>query len=233
VRSRSGLLLIGAVLVLGQPAPAQAGMPAVTLTDVARLRLQGISFFLALFLLASWCLRWLWNRLGQDFPSLPRLSYGKAVGVVCLWGLLFVLVLTMISGARELLTPGAWVKQGLTYRLAPEASPTPAPPDAGESARRRKLEELRFALWDYARTHQGRFPPSSAVSEIPPERWQVPDPSGMRYIYTGGFGARPETLPLALEPDIFGGRRFVLLGNGEIRQLDSEEIARALGASKP
>src|SRR4051794_22992744 len=186
---RIGVLLMGAALVLGQPTPAWAGMPAITLTDMARLRFQGISFFLAIFLLASWFLRFLWNRLGQDFLSLPRLSYGKAVGVVCLWGLLFLLVLTMISGARELLTPGAWVKQGVTYRLAEETGPTPAPPsDPGETARRHKLEELRFALWDYARTHQGRFPPSPTVSEIPAERWQVPDPSGMRYVYTGGFG---------------------------------------------
>ncbi len=38
-----------------------------------------------------------------------------------IWGLLFVLVLTMISGARELMTPGAWEKEGFTYVLAGEA----------------------------------------------------------------------------------------------------------------
>ena len=32
-------------------------------------------------------------------------------------GLLFYVVLTMISGARELLTPGVWEKQGTGYRL--------------------------------------------------------------------------------------------------------------------
>ena len=47
---------------------------------------------------------------------------GKALGVVFLWGLLFVLVLTMISGARELMTPGAWEKKGLTYRLTDDPS---------------------------------------------------------------------------------------------------------------
>jgi hypothetical protein len=30
---------------------------------------------------------------------------------------LFLLVLTMISGARELMTPGAWEKKGFTYQL--------------------------------------------------------------------------------------------------------------------
>ena len=58
-----------------------------------------------------------WNASRADFPRLPRLSFGKAVGVVFLWGLLFLLVLTMISGARELLTPGAWRKEGFTYKL--------------------------------------------------------------------------------------------------------------------
>jgi hypothetical protein len=36
---------------------------------------------------------------------------------VTLWGLLFLLILTMISGARELMTPGAWEKHGSTYEL--------------------------------------------------------------------------------------------------------------------
>jgi hypothetical protein len=39
---------------------------------------------------------------------------------VTLWGLLFLLILTMISGARELMTPGAWEKHGSTYRLKDE-----------------------------------------------------------------------------------------------------------------
>ena len=59
----------------------------------------------------------------RDFPKLPRLTFFKACGVVLMWGLLSIIVLTMISGARELMTPGAWVKQGFTYRLAPDAKP--------------------------------------------------------------------------------------------------------------
>jgi hypothetical protein len=183
-------LLFGAVLVLGHPGVAQAGMPSVSLTDVARLRLQGISFFLAV----AWCVRLLWNRLRTDFPALPRLSYGKALGVVALWGLLFVLVLTMISGARELMTPGAWEKHGATYRLAGDA-PAPPPADPLERARRQKLEDLRFALWEYARTHDGQFPSDRSATDIPAERWQVPDPSGMRYAYLTGRRTASATPP--------------------------------------
>jgi hypothetical protein len=54
----------------------------------------------------------LWNSLQRDFPRLPRLSFSRALAGVVLWGLLFIIVLTMISGARELMTPGAWQRQG-------------------------------------------------------------------------------------------------------------------------
>jgi hypothetical protein len=94
-----------------------AGMPSVTLTDVTRMRLQSISLFLVILLLCAWGVQALWNYLRRDFPRLPRMSYGRALAVMSLWGLIFVIVLTMISGARELLTPGAWEKDGMTYRL--------------------------------------------------------------------------------------------------------------------
>src|SRR5207249_2746330 len=123
-------------------------MPMIYVSELARMRVQAISFFLVGFLVSALCIQLLWNYLRSDFPALPRLTYGKALGVVALWGLLFVLVLTMISGARELMTPGAWVKQGATYKLASHAT-TPDP------ERRQKLEKLRVALWEYAGAHEG------------------------------------------------------------------------------
>src|SRR5829696_7702497 len=122
-------LLLSLGILLASAAPVSAGMPSFTLTDAASLRLQSISFFLVVFLLSALVIRWIWNALTTDFPRLPRLSYPKALGLVALWGLLFLLVLTMISGARELMTPGAWKKQGLTYTLADQE---PAPPDVEE-----------------------------------------------------------------------------------------------------
>jgi hypothetical protein len=110
VRPTIGVLLAAGAVLAGAPGVARAGMPSVNLADVARMRVQTISFFLAGLLLSSWVVQLLWNYLRRDFTALPRLTYGKALGVVVLWGLLFVLVLTMISGARELMTPGAWEK---------------------------------------------------------------------------------------------------------------------------
>ena len=106
-----------ALLALSGALPAHAGMPSWDLSDLARARLDSISFFLVVFLLLALLVKLLWNYLGRDFPKLPKLTYPRAMAVVTLWGLLFLLVLTMISGARELMTPGAWEKQGSTYKL--------------------------------------------------------------------------------------------------------------------
>jgi hypothetical protein len=121
--------LCGLAQILTDPAVALAGMPSFTVADVGRalslsnltrMRLEAISFFLVGLLFCAAIVQGRWNSLRKDFGRLPRLSYGKAFGIVILWGLLFVLVLTMISDARELMTPGAREKQGLTYRLAQE-----------------------------------------------------------------------------------------------------------------
>ena len=103
---------IAVLLFVGHPNDALAGMPSVTLSDLARMRFQTISFFLVVFLVCSWVVRLLWNSARKDFPRLPYLTYRRAITLVALWGLLFLLVLTMISGARELMTPGAWKKDG-------------------------------------------------------------------------------------------------------------------------
>ncbi len=224
--------LIGAAAVFADPGIAGAGMPTVTLTDVARMRVENISFFLAGLLLSSAAIQFLWNRLRGDIPILPRLSYGKALGVVVLWGLLFVLVLTMISGARELMTPGAWDKQGRTYRLAGSTAASSDATASRDQARRQKLEELRVALWGYAAAHQGQFPPDRTSPAIPADKWTVPDPSGMRYLYEVGQAAGRGNTPLAYEPELFGSRRFVLFTNGDIREMDSDAISQARRAEK-
>jgi len=107
------------LLLLGVSGSALAGMPVISLSDVAALRLSGISFFSALILLAAWCIRFLWNYLRRDFPRMPLLDYRHSLALVLLLGLCFNIVLLMISGTRELMTPGAWEKHGTTYQLKP------------------------------------------------------------------------------------------------------------------
>lgn len=109
--------------------PAAAGMPApYTMSELARLRIETISFFLMVLLASAALVRWIWNGFrrggGGRASRLPHLSYAKALGVVVLWGLLFSVVLAMISGARELMTPGAWDRDGATYKLRPPTTTT-------------------------------------------------------------------------------------------------------------
>src|SRR5262249_13681773 len=157
--------------------------------------------------------------------------YFRAVGLVTLWGLLFVLVLTMISGARELMTPGAWEPGGVTYRLATKPVPAVPAPSADEP-RRRQLTLLKEALWQYARGHKGRFPPSSTDPAISRQRWQLPDDSGMEYVYAGGTVTPLDGVPLTYEPEVYPDGRWVLFSDGEVRRLPSDELVRLLAAGK-
>jgi hypothetical protein len=226
---RSPLLLSFGVLMT-TAAPASAGMPSVTLTDAASLRLQSISFFLVVFLISALVIRWVWNSLTTDFPRLPRLSYPKALGLVGLWGLLFLLVLTMISGARELMTPGAWKKDdGLTYTLGDEKKQPEPPPGPTEEERNRKLKSLFAALAVYAVSHEGRLP-SANDTTITADKWRVPGASGMRYIYLPNRTTHDPGRVLACEPELFGETRLVLFTNGDVRRMTSAELAPLLGA---
>ena len=104
-----------------------AGMPAIlpdswhfepSLHEAVIRRFDAISFFAFIFLMSTWIVQGLWNYLARDWQALPRISFGRAFCLVLLLGMLFAIVLTMISGARELMTPGAWEKQGWTYQLS-------------------------------------------------------------------------------------------------------------------
>lgn len=217
-------IAVGVTLAIG--GDARAGMPTIGLTEIASLRLSTISFFLAGFVACSLLIRAIWNGLRADFPRLPRLSVGRALMLVGIWGLGFLLVLTMISGARELMTPGAWKKQGLTSKLADAGSPTP-PTTEGDPARRMAVDRLRAALWRFADGHGGKFPADRSAAEIPADAWLVPDPSGLRFVYVPGLAVDAGPIPLAYEPGLFGPDRLVLLADGTVKRMTLDEIRRA------
>ena len=217
-RRATVLISVGGLLNL-TALPAQAGMTVYGLRDIYRLRLEEISFFLVLLLACAFLLKLLWNYAVKGFSSLPRLKYLQSLCLSVLFGLLTLLILTMISGIREVLTPGAWRHQGTSYRLNDPAQ---------EPARRRSLEHLRVALLDYARTHEGRFPASDFGSEISEKLWEAPDQLGTRYIYSGGLTTNEVGSILVAEPLNFGDQRFVLLVSGELRQLSTTDIEKQL-----
>lgn len=224
---RIGVALALAAVALDS-APALAGMPSPPgLTDVAKMRVQTLSFFGVVFLLSALAVRAVWNALRTDFPRLPHLSYPKALGLVGLWGLLFLLVLTMISGARELMTPGAWKRDGATYALAddPKAS-VPGPTEAEREARLALLGEHLFA---HAARKGGVFPPGRDTSGHGAAVWAMPHPSGMGYHYVPGSTTADRKI-LAYEPGLFGDTRFALLTTGKVVRLTSADLAARLAA---
>lgn len=190
-------------------------------TEMAHARIEVISFFLVGFLLLALVYRWLWNSLARDFPRLPRLSYRGALGALIVCGLFIYVVLTMISGARELLTPGAWERSGVLYKIRePEQNPKPWL----DAARRGSLERLRAALWKYSGQHGGVFPSDSFDTEIPSDAWLSIDPNGLPLVYLPGAKQDVGANVIAYEPAPFGANRFVLLSNGEIIQIAAPEL---------
>lgn len=202
--------------------PARAGMPAYDLSDVYRLRIQEISFFVILLLGCALILKFLWNYAFKGIPKVPRIKYLQALALSLLFGLLMLLILTMISGIREVLTPGAWRHQGTSYKLNAPAQ---------EPVRRRSLEHLRSGLMSYAQAHGGKFPATDFSDEINEKLWQSPDENGSHYIYRGGLTALETNAVLAVEPVMFGERRFALFVSGKIELLSNQEIEKTLSAS--
>jgi len=199
---------------------ASGGMPSITLTDVARMRLSTVSLFLLLIVLSAWGIRWLWNGVRKDFPKLPKLTLRGAIQGVLLWGLVFVVVLTMISGARELMTPGAWQKNGLTYSLADQPQSTSAVEIAAEvqkqlasqAERISRLQQLHIVLREWSQQHDGQWPMQEQFDELPETLRLVPGDVPAQYIYRHrpiiGNGDAVTTSdanePLIIEPAVFG-----------------------------
>jgi len=198
---------------------ASAGMTVYGLKDIYKMRLEEISFFLFLLLVCTVVFRFLWNHAVKGFEFLPKIKFVQALCLALLFGLLMLLILAMISGIREVLTPEAWRRQGSSYRLNDPSQ---------EPARRRSLEQLRSALFEYARSNQGRFPPHDFVPEIPDKLWESPDQLGTHYIYFGGLATNNAQAMLAAEPPDFGDKRFALMVSGEIEQVSSDQIEHAL-----
>ncbi len=230
--------LVGAIVWIAGAMLCNAGMPSPLPTGwtadnsgsetrfgdagaTADARWQALSFFAACLLLSAWGVKGLWNVLRRDLTWLPAIGYPRALSFVVLWGLLFVIVLTMISGARELMTPGAWKKQGWTYKLADGR------PADDSAARDRAFEELRFALWNHAATHAGRFP-SDTDPSIDHRLWEIPGWGGLRYLYVGGRSVEPAGRLLVFEPELDGRPRRVLLTNGLVGSMRTPEVERLL-----
>lgn len=215
IGKRTTAIVSGGAVWVALASSAQAGMTVYGLNDLYRLRLQEISFFLLLLVVCSFVFKLLWNHATRGFPAVPRVKFLQALSICLLFGIGMLLILTMISGIREVLTPEAWRKQGTSYRLNDPAQ---------DPARQRSLQQLRTALFDYARQHEGKFPPHDFVPEIPDKLWEAPDQLGTHYVYSGGISQSDANAILAVEPVVFGEPRYVLTAGGQIEKLSAQEI---------
>ncbi len=200
---------------------AFAGMTTITLTDIASARIDALSFFLFTYLVISWVVKLIWNHLSKSFSALPRLKYREALGVVFVSGLLFYVVLTMISGARELLTPGAWEKQGKGYRLRGEEVTV-----MSKAERREALELLKDGIWDYAKSNEGKAPLGPFSRDLEQELWEFGDGGMYAMVPDVNVGVGREVL--VYEPASAGARRFVLLADGSIEDWAEGNLKREL-----
>ncbi len=220
----AGRAWLAAAFIIQFAPSAQAGMTVYGLNDFYETRLQDISMFLVVLVVCSAGLMFLWNVLARDFKSLPRLKYRHGLALSVIFGLAMLLILTMISGIREVLTPEAWRKQGTAYKLNSPAM---------EEERRVSLARLRDALHQYAQTHDGKFPPHDFVPEIPDKLWETVDYRRSRFEYQHGLALMDTNRVLAWEPERFGEQRYVLFVSGEIKSLTKEELETRKASVKP
>lgn len=213
-----------------------AGMPGVSLTDFAATRLEVISMFLVGILMSAFVIQGVWNGLRTEFTSLPQLSYRRALALVFLWGLLFVIVLTMISGARELMTPGAWIKKGNTYDLSASTAPAaqPAPIDQHTGERRERIARLGDQLKAKFEVDGGLPLTKTEAVGDQNDLWQIPHAFGFEYIYFPEVLSEPNPAVWIAEPEFFEDGRFILKSGGEIELLPiGAELPLAKPTAKP
>jgi len=199
---------------LGFISSLEAGMPVIAISELATFRLSSLSFFLLVYLLCSFLIGKVWNALGKDFPFLPKMTFKKSLALVFLLGLAFHLVLVMIAGTRELMTPKAWTKKGTVY----EITETVINHQQHLSIRRQKLEWLYQDLKNKAVLNDGKFPTEAGNGDS----WLAID--GQRYVYIPSLQLKGKMKPIVIEPETYGHERFVLMNNGFIELLPYEAI---------
>ena len=197
--------------------PVIGGMPMVTISDFFMMRLQLISVFLLGMVVSSLVVKKVWNNFRNDLPALPELTLGKSFALVTLWGLLFVIVLTMISGARELMTPGAWVKKGNTYVLPSSLNPTSTElrTQLLQEQRIRHLKLIHNILLDETLKLE-ELPHRKEEVSLPKRLWVVPETHSLEYIYVPSLLSVENSQAILAEPEFFEDGRFVLWQDGRV-----------------
>ena len=224
------ILIFGCFAWLASTGEVQAGMPQITYSDFGKMRLQTFSFFVIAFLILGYFFQLCWNSIRQQFTNLPKFSYRQSLGMTFLWGLVFVVILTMISGARELMTPGAWEKNGMTYRLA-EGKEVDEGVSAGDAHKQKydSLIPLKAKLFQHASKSNGVFPSEAEFIQWPYEARKIAGKVERNWVYLPGnsMGSTERILvysPLQNPEEL----STALFTDGSIRTLTSEELQKQI-----
>lgn len=224
--------------------PCHAGMPItpVRISEVAALRIQALSFFIVLFFVLALVVKVAWNTLAKDFKAMPRITYLRSLCLMFIWGLAMSVLLTMISAARELMTPGAWERVGWTYKVT-DPGMNVSEFEKWKLARKNSMSQLADALVAYAKAHEGKFPPHRYVPEIPAEDWRSLSPSQTDYVYLPdrelgqeipeiAAHLKDELLSplriIAYEPDGLSAERWYMLSDGSLIMMNDNQSWRHL-----
>ena len=236
MRARLLLSVVGVASAL-HAREALAGMPHARAHRWSQVRVETLSFFIVVLLVCVAVIRWLWNGLAKDFPAhaaielRPDIGDGRAFGALpgsradddCL--------------GRELLTPGAWQKQGLLYNAARAAVAA----RAGQAGRSETVGPA-VNVWKICKKRSGVMPngtragfPRATLCLRSSRRCGNCPALTKCFIFTCRawlsegtvlfssnenrdsphlFVHRPRVL--AFEPDVFGGDRLVLRTDGTI-----------------
>ncbi len=111
------------------------------------------------------------------------------------------------------MTPGAWEKEGISYRLKSKGNP-----------RKEQIQALRDALWKHAEENEGRFPSGRLDPAIPKARWRVPEEAGF-YSY---LPPEANGKILVFEPPLVGKKSYVILESGEIEIWSRSKVAEEI-----
>jgi hypothetical protein len=206
----------------------QAGIIVREASGSARIRLMSLSFFLACFVACVWAMKRIWNGFVEDIPQVPRLTTARTIGLALISGLLGLFGLMPVPGAHSLVATEDRAIEVMNDEVVEGTAAWARREGRAEQARRDRLENLGMLIRHYAARHDGNFPAGDRVPEIPPEAWQLPDPSGMRYRYATGRGGRDHPSVLAYEPGLFGRDRLVLMTDGTIRTMGPDELEASL-----
>ncbi|WP_339741890.1 hypothetical protein [uncultured Rubinisphaera sp.] len=213
-----------------------AGMPSITLSSSAAERFNAISFFLLVLLLSTLIIRFCWGQLSDVTPQIPKATFRQAFAVSILLGLCSIVVLTMISGARELMTPGAWQKNGLTYQVGQTETGNNTEITLADykleimSQRELKITELKNQLLIYSARHDGQYPASKDESWFVESLWQLPETLGGTYILRSGHQFSNAPIPLVIEPEI-DGSQWAILANGSVQNFKPDALKELLDAT--